>query len=62
MLGIAMHVHATSAMVKDMPEPFEPGGKKIQAGWQRDAQGRKIFIHPSRVEEMEREEWGEEWT
>ena len=60
MMGILMHVHNTTAMTKNMPAPFTPGGTRKRAGWQKDAQGREIFIHPSRLEEMEKEEWGED--
>ena len=59
--GIAVHVHSTTPLMGDMPSPDTGGrGGGIKAGWQKDSNGNEIFIHPSKVEDMRRREWGEE--
>ncbi len=59
MMAILIHVHNTSAFVKSMPAPGTPTGGAKKAGWQRDEQGRDIFIHQSTIDDDARKEWGE---
>ncbi len=57
MAGIGLHIDNTTALTKDMPPPSTGGGTSVKAGWQKDG----TFIHPSRIEDMRRREWGPGW-
>jgi phage terminase large subunit-like protein len=62
MMGILMHVHNTTPLIKDLPPPSVPGKPTEKAGWKSDGS----FIHESILQDRERaaekEEWeSEEW-
>jgi phage terminase large subunit-like protein len=58
MMGIGMHVHNTTPMIKDLPSPTVPGSKpKDITGWRSDG----TFLHPSIVADREKAKEKEEW-
>jgi phage terminase large subunit-like protein len=57
MMGIMMHVHNTTALIKDLPPPSVPGKTTEKAGWKSDG----TFIHPSMLEDKRKKEEQEEW-
>ncbi len=62
MAGIGLHIHNTTTLTGDLPPPSAGGRSSgLKAGWQKDKDGREIFIHPSRIEDMRRQEWGAGW-
>jgi phage terminase large subunit-like protein len=57
MMGIAMHVHNTTALTKDLPAPSVPSKTTEKAGWKADG----TFIHESILQDRRRKEEQEEW-
>lgn len=57
MAGIGIHIDRTTALTKDMPPPSAGEGSSLKAGFQKDGS----FLHPSKLEERQRQEWGAGW-
>jgi hypothetical protein len=60
MMGIGTHIHNTSTMTKDLPAPNTEGRSREKAGWYKDKDGNETFIHPSIIEDREKQEWGDD--
>lgn len=60
MMGIGMHVHNTTPLIKDLPAPMVPGKISEKSGWKSDG----TFVHESILEDRrkaaEKDEWKDE--
>ncbi len=57
MMGIMMHVHNTTALIKDLPPPSVPGKQTETAGWKSDGS----FVHPSILADKEKAKKDDDW-